>query len=189
MEVNPDSTLETETRCQIFSLPQASLRAGIKVWFTQIYSRMKRIGKRRYIYVKNLISSVAWSIDDNVNEENTTAVSATLQQGDVVRIRSRGEIQSTLNNWNQLKGCAFMEEMWPYCGTRHKVLKQVKTFLDERDYSTKKCKGIVVLEGLICEGTKDFGVCDRSCHFFWREEWLEKIDVSPQMSTDQKERF
>ena len=69
-----------------------------------------------------------------------------------------------------------MEEMWPYCGTTQKVFKRVEKFLDERDYLLKKCRGIVILEGIFCEGTKDFGQCDRSCFFFWREEWLEKID-------------
>ena len=34
---------------------------------------------------------------------------------------------------------------------------------------------IVILDGVICEGTKDFGICDRACFYFWRVEWLEKI--------------
>jgi hypothetical protein len=40
----------------------------------------------------------------------------------------------------------------------------------------KQCKGIVILENVFCQGTKDFGACDRTCFFFWREEWLEKIE-------------
>jgi len=27
-----------------------------------------------------------------------------------------------------------------------------------------------------CQGTPDLGRCDRSCFYFWREEWLEKLD-------------
>ena len=80
-------------------------------------------------------------------------------------MRSKEEIQSTLDNWNQLKGCGFLEEMWPYCCSIQKVKKQVKRFLDERDYLIKKCNGIVTLEGVICEGTKDYSECDRSCFF------------------------
>jgi len=98
-----------------------------------------------------------------------------LKPGDWVIVKSKEEIKETVNNWNQLKGCAFMEEMWPYCGTKQRVLKRVERFLDERDYLVKKCKGIVLLEGVMCQGTKDFGPCDRSCFYFWREEWLEKI--------------
>lgn len=90
-------------------------------------------------------------------------------------VRSAAEIQQTLDRWNSVKGCSFMEEMWPYCGTEQTVLKEVKRFLDERDYLIKKCSRIVILDGVMCQGTKDFGACDRSCFFFWREEWLEKV--------------
>ena len=97
-----------------------------------------------------------------------------LKPGDLVQVKSKAEIQATLNRWNQLKRCAFMEEMGPYCGTTQRVFKRVEKFLDERDYLMKKCKGIIILEGVYCEGTRDFGACDRSCFFFWREEWLKK---------------
>ena len=108
--------------------------------------------------------------------EARTSVADALQPGDLVRIRSKEEIHATLDHWNQRRGCAFLDEMWSYCGTHRRVFKRVERFLDERDYITKRCKGIVLLEGLICEGTKHFGPCDRSCFYFWREEWLEKID-------------
>jgi hypothetical protein len=37
----------------------------------------------------------------------------------------------------------------------------------------------------MCQGTKDFGRCDRSCFFFWREEWLEKLgETAPGMEID-----
>jgi hypothetical protein len=99
-----------------------------------------------------------------------------LKAGDLVRVRSIEEIQATLNPLNELKGCSFMPEMRPYCDTTQRVLKPVERFLDERDYQVKRCKGIILLEGAICQGTEIFGACDRSCFFFWREEWLEKVD-------------
>lgn len=100
---------------------------------------------------------------------------AKLSAGDIVRVRSREEIESTLDRWNELKGCAFLESMWDYCGTTQRVLKPLERFLDERDYKVKKCKGIVLLDGIHCEGTPVFGSCDRMCYLFWRVEWLEKI--------------
>jgi len=114
-----------------------------------------------------------------MNEERHSVImSATkerLQAGDMVRVKPWEEVKGTLDKWNMLSRCGFMEEMKPYCGTTHKVLKRVEKFLDERDYLMKKCKGIVILDGVFCEGTKDYGKCDRMCFFFWREEWLEKI--------------
>jgi hypothetical protein len=105
------------------------------------------------------------------------ALAATnLQAGDVVRVRTKEEIEATLNHWKQLKGCGFMPELEPYCGTTQRVLKRMERFVDERDLRVKRTKGIVLLEGVLCEGTADFGTCDRSCYLFWREEWLEKIE-------------
>ena len=53
---------------------------------------------------------------------------------------------------------------------------RVERFMDERDYRMKKASGIVLLDGALCSGTGTTGPCDRSCFFFWREEWLEKLD-------------
>jgi hypothetical protein len=107
-----------------------------------------------------------------------SVASEPLQAGDWVRVRSLAEIEATLNQWRQLKGCAFMPEMAEYCGTTQRVLKPMKRFVDERDLRVKKSNGIILLEGVMCQGTADFGSCDRSCFVFWREEWLEKIDKS-----------
>ena len=104
-----------------------------------------------------------------------TLAATNLQAGDVVRVRSKEEIEATLNHWRQLKGCGFMPEMEGYCGTTQRVLKRVERFVDERDLLVKKARGIVFLDGVFCQGTADFGPCDRTCYFFWREEWLEKV--------------
>ena len=100
-----------------------------------------------------------------------------LKPGDLIRVRSKAEILSTLNSANELKGCAFLTEMEPYCETTQRVFKMVERFVDERDYMVKKSKGIVLLEGVYCTGTEFYGKCDRSCFFFWRTEWLEKIET------------
>ncbi len=98
-----------------------------------------------------------------------------LKSGDKVRVRSREEILSTLDHWGQLKGCAFLEEMCQYCGSIQEVLKPIQRFVDERDQNVKRTRGIVILKDVLCQGTSTFGVCDRSCFYFWREEWLEKL--------------
>ena len=96
--------------------------------------------------------------------------------GDRVLVRSKEQIQDTLNYWNELKGCSFLPEMWQYCGTIQRVLKPVKRFVDERDYRVKQVKGVYLLEGVNCQGFELYGECDRACFYWWREEWLEKID-------------
>lgn len=137
-----------------------------------VRNRLKRMGKRRVSFALNFARKLLRTTDSQVSLPQETG----FQSGDSVRIRSRDEIQSTLDSWNELKGCGFMEEMWPYCGTEHRVFKRVEQFLDERDYRVRQARGLYLLEGLLCHGTVDFGRCDRSCFFFWRKEWLEKID-------------
>jgi len=100
-----------------------------------------------------------------------------LKAGDLVRIKSKEQIEATLNHLGRLKGCSFMDDaMGPYVGTVQRVLKPMERFVDERDLTVKKAKGLVLLEGVMCQGTTTFGRCDRSCLLFWREEWMEKIE-------------
>lgn len=108
-----------------------------------------------------------------------------LTAGDLVRIRSKEEIKSTLDFSQELKGCSFMKDMWGYCGSVHRVLKPVWRFVDERDYRVKRTSGVVLLENVNCEGTELFGRCDRACFFFWREEWLEKLEENSNASPEE----
>jgi len=99
-----------------------------------------------------------------------------LKAGDLVLIKSKEEIEATLNHLGRLRGCSFMEDaMGPYVGTVQRVLKPMERFVDERDLTVKKAKGLILLDGVMCQGTTTFGRCDRSCLLFWREEWMEKI--------------
>jgi len=162
------------SECQVRCLEQMSEPLGRVEIMWQLRHRLKRIIKRRWTYILNWFSEVAGS-RGAASALGVNAAANRLQAGDRVRVRSREEIRATLNRWNGLNGTTFTEEMWPYCDTTQRVMKRVDKFLDERDYRLKKCRGIVLLEGVICEGPKDFGRCDRSCYLFWREEWLEKI--------------
>ena len=142
-----------------------------KPWNYRVKPALKTYSKR----------SADWSsrLTGRSNPPSAVAVSPTatgLKAGDNVRVRSKEEIQATLDRWKELKGCAFLEYMSQYCRTTQRVLQVMERFLDERDYRVKKCKGIILLEGVICHGTPVFGRCDRCCYLFWREEWLEKID-------------
>lgn len=98
--------------------------------------------------------------------------------GRVVRIRSETQILQTLDDDGKLDGCRFMDEMWQYCGSRHKVLKRVKYFFDETSCTLRKTRNTVLLEGLQCSGNILHWRhrCDRSCYYFWKEDWLEMVE-------------
>jgi hypothetical protein len=150
------------------SLVKALKRTFARPWNYRVKTALKRID--RFITGKKSGKS-----DTSRSASNTAISEDTLQPGDWVRVRSRGEIEATLDRWNELHGCAFLEYMWQYCGTNQQVLQVMERFLDERDYKVKKVKGIALLKDVICYGTPVFGRCDRCCHLFWRVEWLEKI--------------
>jgi hypothetical protein len=142
------------------------------VW--QLRHKVKRVVKRRFVYVRNRLSRTGGVATAPAGKGGSAGQA--LVAGQSVRVRSREEIQTTLDDWNYSRGCGFMEEMWQYCGTKQRVLKPIRRFVDERDSQLKKTRGIVFLEGLHCEGTIDYGRCDRNCYYFWREEWLEPVE-------------
>lgn len=103
--------------------------------------------------------------------------SLALEPGDVVRVRSKEETQRTLDDEDKLDGCLFMNEMWDYCGTQQKVLKRVEYFYDEGTSEMRRMRNTVLLEGLHCSGSLIWKQkCDKHCLFFWKEDWLEKVE-------------
>ena len=161
--------------CQLRHLNQIHEPLGFFENIWQLRKRVKRIIKRRLLFMKSSIGRMIHS-QSRLSSNAMTLQFESLKAGDLVRIRSKEEIRVTLGDWNNLKGCIFMEEMWRYCETPQRVLKPVVRFLDERDYRVKRVQDTVILEGVNCQGTVDFGPCDRNCFFFWRKEWLEKIE-------------
>jgi hypothetical protein len=155
----------------------------VKRWLKNLYRMYeKRFGPIKS--AKNIRPVLAVQVNDFTGTQQQQVVdqlpltftnSQKLKAGDWVRVRSREEIQSMLDPFKETRGCAFLEDMYKYCGTEQRVFKSMERFLDERDYKVKKVSGVILLENVICGGTPAFGRCDRSCFLFWREEWLEKI--------------
>jgi glycosyltransferase involved in cell wall biosynthesis len=178
LERSPEAPMNN--RCQLHDIPQIAT-GNLDAGPLSPYRRAKMMLKRRLSprAKRRLKQRYTRLFDFLVRRERAPAdlppAGLGLQAGDRVRVRSAGEIKAMLTPWGELNGCAFMDQMWQYCGTTQTVLKPVRQFLDERDYRMKKTRGIVLLEGAICPGMSDYGPCDRSCYFFWREEWLEKI--------------
>lgn len=143
----------------------------LKKLFAKPWNRHLRLYLKKAYYSSPSLSG---------NNERNSAIEkfqhvVPLQAGDFVMVRVLHEIESTLDPFMELRGCAFLEGMKKYCGTSQRVLRPMRYFMDERDYRRKRTRGLILLENVICEGTPVFGSCDRCCFLFWREEWLEKI--------------
>ncbi len=101
-----------------------------------------------------------------------------IQSGDIVRVRSRREIQSTLNKQRKTKGCTFQTGMYQNCGKEYRVFKKVESFFDETKQKMCKCNSVFLLEGSYCDGkTAYLHPCGRNCFYFWQSAWLEKVPL------------
>ena len=100
-----------------------------------------------------------------------------LYPGDLVEVKSPGEILNTLDATGALACLPFMPEMLEFCGGQFRVhLRVVKTCTSGTGPSTMRAfpdDDVVVLEGLRCSGAAHDG-CQKACMIFWREAWLAK---------------
>ena len=100
-----------------------------------------------------------------------------LKRGDMVRVRSLEEIQRTLDEDGRYQGgMLFIDEMAKYCGGTYRVLKRINKVFDSLAWKMKKSHDIVILDGVFCHGYGQYKECDRTCFFFWKEAWLEKVE-------------
>ena len=102
---------------------------------------------------------------------------ATLEVGDTVKVLSYSQIESTLNDQGYLKGLSFQKGMAKYCNRTYKVLKIPQYVLDQGGRKINRCKDVVILHGLYCNGrdTIEKEGCDRSCLHYWKTDWLRKV--------------
>ena len=176
-----------DQKCQIQSMAKMGNEKGFDAAEHLPFQKRARLTLRRNLSLnyrrrvkRSLLSLKTWweNINRNPNIPTDHSIShkpLNLKAGECVRVRTKEEIQATLNPWNELEGCAFISAMWQYCGTTQRIFKLVERFVDERDYRVKYVLGVVLLEGVNCNGTSFYGKCDRTCFFFWREEWLERL--------------
>jgi hypothetical protein len=102
-----------------------------------------------------------------------------LRQGQLVRVRGKDEIASTLAQSGRNRGLWFDREMLPYCGRSARVKTTVERFIDERTGRLVELQtDAYILEGVVCRSHLSGGrwFCPRAIYPWWREAWLEPLD-------------
>jgi hypothetical protein len=121
--------------------------------------------------------------DGGANREITTKGSSpedssrdTLKIGDRVKVLSYSQIRSTLNDEGCFKGLPFQEPMKRYCDNTYSVLKIPQYLLDQGGRKINRCKDLVILRGLYCngKGMVTHEGCDMCCLHYWKMDWLKK---------------
>jgi hypothetical protein len=102
-----------------------------------------------------------------------------LQVGDMVEIRSKADIEQTVNRRNRNRGLAIDEEMTTYCGGRYRVTTRVDRIINEQTGEMMEFKNpCIVLDGVFCKGEYSAKriMCPRRITAYWREIWLKRVD-------------
>ena len=100
-----------------------------------------------------------------------------LRPGEVVEVKSYGEILETLDAEGKNRGLSFDREMIKYCGGRFKVLGRVDRLIDPQSGQMLTLKNdCIILEGVTTKG--DYHrFYPQNEYPFWREIWLKRIDA------------
>jgi hypothetical protein len=107
----------------------------------------------------------------------TPSATLGLKPGDLVRIKSKSEIEATLDHALHNRGLGFDPEMTLYCGRTARVRARVSRIVDEHTGEMIEIKSdCIMLDGVVCNA--DYHrFCPRKIHPYWREIWLERVDA------------
>jgi hypothetical protein len=100
-----------------------------------------------------------------------------LRAGEMVEVRSEGEILATLDQNGELDSMPFMPEMLQFCGRRFKVDKVAVKTCDTIGWTGMyQVRNAVHLEGTRCDG-RGHGGCQAGCSIYWKEAWLRRVET------------
>jgi hypothetical protein len=104
-----------------------------------------------------------------------------LKPGELVRVKSKSDIEATLDKNGLNRGLSFdPEEMAPYCGGTFRVRSSVTAIIDEETGKMLHMKQpCITLEGVVCrsEYARCRLNCPRAIPSYWREIWLERVEM------------
>lgn len=168
-------------KCQSASLPKAS--TDLPIWdYRRFLSIVSQRGFRamllslRLEILQFLTGNKPLGMSSNSRKTPTAALK--LQPGEIVEVRNKDEIVTTLDYAGRNRGLEFTKEMEKYCGKRMKVLKIVDRMIVEKTGKMRQIANTVFLDGATCDG-QSHGGCPRNCYCFFREIWLRRVDTEP----------
>jgi hypothetical protein len=102
-----------------------------------------------------------------------------LEPGELVRVKTKREIEGTLDENENNRGLSFGPEMTIYCGKTFVVRDRLTKIVDEKTGKMLQMKQpCITLEGVVC--TSEYSqcrlLCPRAIPPYWREIWLERVE-------------
>jgi hypothetical protein len=111
-------------------------------------------------------------------ERTSPTGTLSLTPGQWVEVKSREEIEATLNTDGTNRGLSVELEMLEHCGRHYRVAFPIRRIISEQTGQMIQLNNTVVLEGVTCQGTCAKN-CPRSNFFYWREIWLRRHSNPP----------
>lgn len=112
-------------------------------------------------------------------QQSTPTTKACFEPEQAVRVKSRCEIESTLDRGGRNRGLWFDPEMLQFCGQVMRVSRVVKQVIDETTGELRVFRHpTIVLDDKSCTGAAH-QFCSRAALFYWRSIWVEAADETP----------
>lgn len=106
----------------------------------------------------------------------TPSESLNLQPGEWVQVKTKEEIEKTLDSNGKNRGLLFTTDMARSCGRNYRVRRRLEKGIIDRTQKLREIKNTVILEDCFCEGSYMLrGGCPRENYHWWREVWLRRI--------------
>ena len=138
---------------------------------------------------RSFVASVAHRVDSLVSRRvrrarpsRTPSESLGLAVGDWVEVKSRAEIEATLDSRQRNRGLEFSPGMAHFCGRRLRVRQRIERMIMEDTGVMRDLTDTVLLEKGNCDGFCSRG-CPRSNPLYWREIWLRRAPAPSQNSS------
>ena len=97
-----------------------------------------------------------------------------LQPGELVIVKTKSEIEATLDDKRRNRGLAFDRDMLRYCGGHFRVLRRVDRLIDERTGRLSEPRyPCIVLDGVVATGEYHAFRAQQE-YILWREIWLRR---------------
>lgn len=184
MTTNSTSSQDEIFSCQSTNLIEAT--SPLHVWDIRQYMLDVSSGTFKPLErIRTLLISLKFKVQGIVGEKRyslflgkhrkTPTATLSLQPGELVEVKTKGEILATLDSGGRNRGLEFTPEMLKYCGGKYRVLKRLNAMINERTRKMRQIANTVILEKVTCDG-KAHGGCQRTCYCFWREIWLKRVE-------------
>jgi hypothetical protein len=177
-------TSEPRFVCQLCKLPEATtqtrwndpgnLYRELMTGNVRIVPFFTYLAMQFFNAVQRRCGGARFPLLDTSQSQITPHAELNLQPGELVRIKSKHEIEQTLNAQFKNRGLWFDKEMTRFCGGTYRVRARVDRQIDERTGKMITFRTpCITLDGVTATGEYfEFAPLDE--RIYWREIWLER---------------